>query len=127
MSERDPGLVLNLGGNRKVEMSPDNAMLYTFAGRTAIGDTVIENDSLNHIFVVTSKPDQDPPSGIYFFKEFDTVYDEIAAHMVEHQYPMTLNQRAIPACDLEAWTKRVDETTTKFAKSIPNSVPADLS
>lgn len=123
MSEKDPSLVLHLGSGRKFEMTPENSMLYTYLGRTAIGNMEIDNSSVNHAWVTTGHNEQGQATGMYFFAEFDDVYKDIAAHMVEHKYPMLLNQRTVPECDMKAWVARVDLTTAQFVASIPDTLP----
>lgn len=122
-AEKNPNLTLNLQDGRKLEITPDNSMLYTFLGRTVVGDLSIDNSSINHIWVKTGVNDQGQPLGMYFFEEFSPVYEEVSEHMHLHDYPMSLNQRQVPECDIRAWLGRIDIESERFATQIPDSMP----
>lgn len=121
-AEQEPSLTLNLGNDRRMEMTPHNAMLYTFMGRTAIRSGKeqfeIDNASVNHVWIQTEEG-----KGMYFFATHDQCYSEIAAFMVEHKFPMLLNLREVPTADLQVWLNEVEKTAADFAGKIPDSLP----
>lgn len=124
MSEQDPVLRLSMDNGTKHELTPSNAVLYTFLGKTTIGDIEIDNTLLNHAFYRTSQNEQGQAVGMYFFRHHPA-YKDIAAHMSENRFPMVLNQREVPACDLNAYFTEVDRMTELFAGSIPDSPPEE--
>lgn len=120
MSER---LTLNLGNGNEFEMTPDNSTLYTFLGQTAIGAMLIDNAAVNHVFVRTSPEEAETASGMYFFREFDPDnYDTMTRHMTEHRYPMLLNLRRVPECDMRVWLQRTEAVVEDFASHIPDEL-----
>ena len=121
MSEKVPSLTINLANGRKLEMTPSNSSLYTFLGETALGDTTIDNSSVNHVFVTTEVSKDGQARGMYFFREFDDAYVDMARHMTEYRYPMVLNQRNVPDGDLKAWQERLDQFTSRFGSQLPDS------
>lgn len=119
MSEK---LSLSFGNGSSYELTPENTTLYTFLGKTALETVEIENSVVNHVFVQTS-PDEETASGMYFFKEFDQDrYDTITRHMVEHSWPMLLNLRVVPECDLRVWKAKSDAEVNEFATKIPDAL-----
>lgn len=126
MSERDPSLTLNMGDGRKLEATPENTTLYTFLGRTAIGDVLFENSSVNHIYLGTGLDEEERPKGIYFFEKFSSVHEDIAKFAIEHSFPAILNQRTVPACDMEAYYLHVQQQEAHFAAQLNGVMPEDF-
>lgn len=125
MSEQEPRINLNMG-DEKHELSAENTTLYTFLGRTAIGDTQFENASVNHVFVNLGRNEQDEPQGMYFFEKFHPVYQKIAAFAIEHSFPIIGNQRRVPECDLRAYMKHVDAEEARFHNALEGVFPEDF-
>lgn len=112
-----------MGEGNHLEMTPENSTLYTFLGHTALGAMEIENSVVNHVFVRTSPEDADTASGMYFFREFDEEnYDTMVRHMTEHRYPMLLNLRHVPECDMRVWLQRTEAAVSSFADTIPDEM-----
>jgi hypothetical protein len=118
--EQDPFITISLGGGEKVRMTRENGTLYTFLGRSAVGDLDIDNTNFDHIFVQRGEGPEGGATGLYIFKAFQEHYKTIADFMIEQQFPMILNQRTIPLCDMEAYMREVDRTTANFAEQIPD-------
>lgn len=118
-NEQEPSLPLQWG-DRTLEMTPYNATLYTFLGRTVIErdneEFEIDNSSVNHIFLVTDEGNK----GLYFFATEGGPFTQMATFMVEHSFPMLVNSREVPNGDLQVWTKVVDKAAEKFADEIPD-------
>lgn len=125
MTDQNPSLNIVLGDGQRVPMNRDTATLYTFAGQTVIDDLVLDNANLDHIFVRLD-PEVEVATGIYIFKAFQKQFGSLAAFMATHRFPMVLHAREIPACDLTAYMREVDRTTTSFASDIPDSLPEDF-
>ena len=121
--EEDPFININLGEGRRHRLDRNTATLYTFAGHTALGDLVFDNTNLNHIFVQTSPVDdgfEQTMSGLYIFKAFRPQYKELAFYMRTHEFPMALNIRRVPECDLRAYFNQAEEQADRFATEIPD-------
>lgn len=126
MSEQDPSLTLNMGDGKKLELTHDNTTIYTFLGRTALGDMQFENESANHAFIMTGRNEKDQPQGMYFFERFHPVYKEIAKFAVEHSFPQILNHRTLPACDIKAYMGEIDRAEARFHAQLEGALPEDF-
>lgn len=126
MSEKEPGLTLRYGDGKRLELTPENTTLYTFLGRTAIGDLEFENQSLNHAFVTTGHTENDKPIGNFYFEKFHAVYKDIAAFAIKNSFPHIANMRTIPACDLKAYLGQVDREQAAFAAKLEGVSPEDF-
>lgn len=119
-AEKDPSLPLNLGNGRTLEMTPNNSTMYTFLGKTAVrcgnDEFEIDNSTVNHIFVATEEN-----RGLYFFAHQGEPFNEMSRFMIENSYPMILNSRSVPTCDLQVWLQEVDKEAADFASKIPDS------
>lgn len=125
MSEQDPTLNLRMGEER-FELTHENTTLYTFLGRTAIGDMVFDNASANHVFVHLGEDEQEQPRGMYFFERFHPVYKDIAKFAIEHSFPIIGNQRRVPECDIRAYMAHVDAEQERFHDSLEGVFPEDF-
>lgn len=126
-AEQDPSLRLQYGTSGEfVDISAVNTTLYTFMGRTVIGDMIVENESVNHAFVELNRTSEGVPTGMYLFAEFHEVYPVVASFAVENKLPMMLNRRDIPECDLKVYLTELDKATAKFGAQIPDSLPEDF-
>lgn len=126
MSEQDPGLTLNMGDGKKLELTPENTSVYTFLGRTALGDVQFDNASANHAFVVTGRNEKDQPQGMYFFERFHPVYKTIAEFAIKNSFPIMGNQRTVPECDLRAYMQEVDKQEAQFHAQLEGALPEDF-
>lgn len=118
--EDDPFVNINMGDGTRHRLDRASATLYTFAGRTLLGDTLFDNANLNHIFLQTSEGTETTSMGLYIFRAFRPQYEQLAYYMREHEFPMVLNQRRAPECDLAAYFRQAEETADKFATEIPD-------
>lgn len=119
--EDEPSLPLKWG-DRRLEMTPRNSILYTFMGRTAVTSAnetfEANNEVFNHVWIVTGEN-----RGMYFWAEHDPEeYAQMAHFMVEHSFPMLLNNREVPACDVQAWLDEVDKEVETFVLAIPDEL-----
>ena len=53
--EQDLFITISLGGGEKVRMTRENGTLYTFLGRSAVGDLDIDNTNLGSLTDIDSK------------------------------------------------------------------------
>ena len=92
--------------------TPENTTLFTFLGRLACYD---------HIFLQTGDEDERTITGTYVFNQH-SVFEEMAAFVVEHDYPMVLNRIEVPDCDLNAFNSMIHQNTNDI-----DHVPDDWS
>lgn len=119
-------LKLTFNGDQEFESTPDNTTLYTFLGRTAIGSLVIENSTINHVYVRFNKEDE-PNRGMYLFEQFHgEAYKTIAEYVMEHAYPQILNMRHVPECDIKAHMLHEDHEAAQFGAELPDYLPEDF-
>lgn len=98
--EEMPSMTLHMPGG-EFEATPINTTLFTFLGRLACYD---------HVFLQTGEEDEGVISGTYIFNQL-SIYDEMAAFLVEASYPMLLNRIEVPDCDINAFNKMVSQQT----------------
>lgn len=117
-------LRLNLGGN-EFEARPDNTTLFTFLGRSAIRGVEMDHHRLNHVFFQTGEEDEGTLSGSYVFRtdKNEETFDTIVGHIVEHDYPMMLNRRDVPECDVNAYFNMLDLKATEEAGDLGDFLP----
>ena len=110
--ENEPKLNLNLGDGRTFEMNADNSTLYTFAGKLAM---------YNHVFLVTGESEDDGMTiGTYVFHHAEA-YNPLASFMVQYDFPMVLNRRDVPQCDLDAYGRYIDQVAG--SEEVPDTLP----
>lgn len=126
MSEQDPSIRLNMPDGKSMEANYRNTTLFTFLGKTAIGDLVFDNESANHVFIQTGRNEKDQPTGMYFFEKFHPVYADIAKFAIEHSFPANLNHRIVPACDLRAYMGEVERAEAQFHAQLEGVMPEDF-
>lgn len=121
MSERDPGLKITIG-NEEFEATPYNTTLFTFLGRIAIKDMEYDSSRFDHIFLQRGDVDSETISGAYIFKTSETLetFDAIKAHLESHSFPMMLNRRGVPECDVTAYFNMLDRYVA--SQEIPDSL-----
>lgn len=125
MKEDSPYLNLNLGDGRKIKLTRDVGAVYTFAGQTAIGDMMFDNGNADHIFIQTGQ-EEETPCGLYVFRAFNPQYLPMLNFMADNMFPMMLNLRTVPLCDMEAYMREVDRTTATFTAGVPDFLPDDF-
>lgn len=119
-------LKITMNGDQEFEATPENTTLYTFLGRTAIGSLVIENSTINHVYLQMSA-EGEKQRGMYLFEQFHTdAYKTIAEYAIEHSYPQLLNLRHVPECDLRAHMAHEDHEAAQFATELPDFLPEDF-
>lgn len=119
--EDDPFVNINMGDGTRYRLDRESATLYTFAGHTVLGgDTLFDNTNLNHVFLQTSEGLETTSTGLYIFRAFRPQYEQLAYYMREHEFPMVLNMRRAPECDLAAYFRQAEETADQFATEIPD-------
>jgi len=90
---------LNMHGE-EFEATPDNTSLYTFIGDLA---------SRNHVFIETATSDKPNTTiGTYVFSVHPT-YQPLMKHLIENDYPVHMNLRAVAECDENAYQKLIDQ------------------
>src|SRR5690349_10111711 len=94
-------LHLDLGGE-EFEATPENTSLFTFLGQTALNGLMLDNERFNHIFFYKEMTDRGNLSGSYMFRTENNgdTWDAIANYIATNDYPMSLNQREVPDCDV---------------------------
>lgn len=117
---------ITFNGDQEFETTPENTVLYTFLGKTALGNIQIENSSINHIYVRLDE-EQETNRGMYLFEQFHgDVYKTIAEYVIEHQYPQLLNMRHVPECDLRAHMLHEEREASQFISEIPDFLPENF-
>jgi hypothetical protein len=98
-------------GNEDFEATPYNTTLFTFLGRAALNGVEIDLSRFNHVFLQRGDVDEQTMSGSYIFRteRNGEVFDAIVSHMAEHDYPMVLNRREVPECDVDAYNRTLDQ------------------
>lgn len=124
--EKDPSLTLDMGNGSKIELNHRNTTVYTFLGRTAIGDIAFDNASANHAFVHLGSNEQDQPQGMYLFEKFHPVYQDIAKFAIENSLPQILNMHTVPECDMKAYMAQVDREGVRFQAKLEGVLPEDF-
>ena len=126
MSEREPSIVLRFSEGIEFEASAENTAVYSFMGRTAIGSMVIENSSLDHIYLKVSD-DPASPKGKYIFKQFNQeVHSQILEFAQQNNFPQLLNLRDLPESDVRAYFIHQEAEAARFGAQIPDSIPEDF-
>lgn len=100
MSEREPEKKpqINLSiGSQEFELRRDNSELYSYLGSLAVW---------NHVFV-TSVEEDEVKTGTFIPRELigHEPFDKMASAMIQHAYPVRLNQRQVVESDAEIITK----------------------
>lgn len=114
MNEAEHNLTLNIIGGEPFEMTRDNGTLFTFFGHLA---------TRNHVFLMMNETD-DVMRGMYIFAHHAS-YAALASFMVDHDYPMRLNGRAVPGCDENAFQQSLDSMGGAFDDELGGGVPDD--
>lgn len=107
--EEMPRIKLNMPSG-EFEATPLNTTLFTFLGRLACYD---------HIFLQTGDETDEAMVGTYIFNQH-SVYDEMAAFLVENNYPMLLNRIETPDCDIDAFNRMVSQSASDLDSGIPD-------
>ena len=110
-------------GEAEFEAKPENTTLFTFLGKTALRGLEMDNSRFNHIFFQTGTEDETTISGSYMFRteENSETFDTIMNFVAGHDYPMVLNRRSVPECDVEAYFRMLDQRAA--AEEIPDTLP----
>ena len=125
--DKEPGLKITFNGDQELEATPENTVLYTFLGRTALGGFLIENSSVNHIYIKTGEETETTTQGMYLFQQFHgEVYDMIAQYIQENNYTQILNMRQVPECDIRAYLKYQEAAAASFIDEFPDYLPDDF-
>jgi hypothetical protein len=97
------------------EATPDNTTLFTFMGRAAIRDEIeIDLSTFNHVFFQTGDEDDTTMTGSYMFRtaKNEGTFDVILSHIASEDFPMVLNRRSVPDCDVKAYYNMIDNVAT---------------
>lgn len=124
MGEEGQRLHLVYADGRRFEVTRENTTLYTFLGRTAIGDITFNNESANHVFVQTDENEE--AAGTYYFERFHPVYQDVAKFAIENSFPSILNMPSVPECDFQAYLQYVDVEQAKFSATLDGVFPEDF-
>lgn len=103
--EEEQKLILNFG-EEQLELTPDNASLFSHIGELAMFD---------HVFVETSED-----TGLYIFGHVES-FTVIAQHLVNNKYPIHMNIQEVADCDRAAFIRSVDDTQI----DVPDFIPED--
>ncbi len=113
MSEQEPIMRIQFG-NGEFEATRDNATLYTFLGKSAIDGFIREHSQYDHLFLDLNEIDEAGRRiGQYIFRTFTPgdVFDSIEENMIAEGFPMALNMRSVPQCDIDAYNHYIDVAT----------------
>ena len=102
-------LTLTFGDGNEFECTPDNTTLFTFLGKTALGGISIDSGRFNHVFFQTGEEDEETMTGTYMFRtdRNEETFDTVVSHIAEFDYPMVLNRREVPECDIRAYNNMI--------------------
>ena len=112
-------------GESEFEATPDNTTLFSFLGRSAIRGVMMDHHRFNHIFFTTGEQDEETMSGSYVFRtdKNEEVFDNIVSHIVEHDYPMMLNRRDVPECDISAYFNMLEQKAAEESGDLGDFLP----
>lgn len=84
----------------------DNTRLYTFIGNAA---------TRNHVFIATgvSEENENLAIGTYIFGH-NEAYAPVVEWIIEHEFPMLLNESEVQDCDEDAFQKSLDTLDGAF-------------
>lgn len=88
-------LRLDFGGGNHVDLTPENARLYTHRG----GPEVTQYD---HVYVEAGTEEDGASIGAYFFRHTD-VFPVLKKHLIEHGYTLHLNLPEVAPGDKEVF------------------------
>src|SRR4051812_25268929 len=112
MRDKNPCIRISLPNDEKFYATPDNTILYTFAGHTAVGDVQFDNTNVDHVFVKMGA-EGTGSRGMYFFKAFSPNFSTMVDYMTENEFPSYLHMREIPSCDMKAYLDEVEHATSQ--------------
>jgi len=104
MSEQNPNqqpdeVILDIAGHGEFLMTRYNTRLFTFLGNLSTRD---------HIFIALDEPEEGVTRGAYVFSHSDS-YTPIFTFMVDHEYPMSLNNIHIEENDETAFQRSLEQ------------------
>lgn len=124
--ENEPKVRLNIGGVEH-ELTPDNASLFMFIGKTVINGVEHDNTEFNHVFYQTGAEDDNRMKGIYLFKGIlPEIFNELAEYMGQTGYPAHINLRTVAECDRNAYMFQLAQYTERDLAEIPDFLPDEF-
>ena len=96
MSETDPTINLRIG-SQEYQLRRDNSELYHYMGHLEV---------FNHVFIQDTE-DETVRTGTFVPRETigHEAFDQLAAAMIQHEYPARLNQRSVADGDADVISK----------------------
>lgn len=96
MSETDPTINLRIG-SQEYQLRRDNSELYHYMGHLAV---------FNHVFIQDTE-DEAVRTGTFVPRETigHDAFDQLAAAMIQYEYPARLNQRGVADGDADVISK----------------------
>lgn len=119
MSEFDPDAHIILAYSDGVERRLDrfNSALYTFIGKTALGEDNSARDHVYHRF-----ENDGERQGTYIFRNSDA-FATIAQYMMENEFTLHLNMTEVAECDENAYQMMIDKEVKN--QQVPDEIPED--
>lgn len=110
MSDQEPKIVFK-SGDDEYPATPETAALFMFV-----------EDKYDHIFIRTGEVAQEGEMhrmiGSYIFKLVQpNIFANSATYMLENEYPVQLNQRIVPMCDIAAFNLAIEQTSSNLLDS----------
>lgn len=97
-------------GEQEYELTPENSTLYVYLGHLAC---------YSHVFMETAATDDNRRRiGNYIFSTHST-FTEIANFMASRGYPMHVNLREVPDCDIKAFNDMVAQQIGDIGDTVP--------
>jgi hypothetical protein len=129
--DQEPPMRITYGEDQELLASPENTVVYTFLGKTALGALEIHNPDVNHVYIKTGDDTENTTKGMYIFEKFHPdLYKTIADYAIRNCYPQLLNMRQIPECDLRSWMNHKDihdeQAIDEFLEGLPDFLPEDF-
>ena len=103
-ADQDQNWTFKIGG-QPFEMTPNNGSLYTFVGRVVLDDMEVPAEEFNHVYLIRNiNPETKEITESRIFRQHPA-YEQLSKFILEHAYPLFLNQRQIAESDIAAWIR----------------------
>jgi len=93
-------IILHMPDDSEFLMTRHNAELYTFVGNLS---------TRNHVFIETGEDEQEGVTTGTFIFAHGNVYNALVRFMLDHNYPMRLNQLTVQECDENAFQMSLEQ------------------
>ncbi len=125
--EHEGELIITYGDNKEFIANPENTVLYTFLGSTALAGVQYENSEFNHVYLQIGENDDGTTAGMYLYEKYHIeIYDMVKDYIIENHYPQLLNMRHIPESDMAPWFRYKEQAETATTEAQVNDLMKDI-